>query len=117
MKRKPHVAHIELLPHLRKWIVHCDQCGQVGIGQDAEIDAILIAERHTAVGGSRVMRKILAALFGLAVLATATPALAANTSNPHPGWQHNPRNPHYRPPVTTCSWVQTATIGSVPHCV
>ncbi len=52
MKRKPHVAHIELLPHLRKWLVHCDQCGQVGIGQDAEIDAILLAERHTAVGGS-----------------------------------------------------------------
>ncbi len=63
------------------------------------------------------MRKILATVFGLAVLATATPALAANTSNPHPGWQHNPHNPHYRPPITSCSWVQTATIGSAPHCV
>ena len=65
------------------------------------------------------MRKILATMFGLAVLATATPAVAAN-SNPHPGWQHNPRNPHYVKPVTTvptCSWVQTATIGSAPHCV
>ena len=63
------------------------------------------------------MRKILATVFGLAVLATATPALAANTSNPHPGWQHNPHNPHYRPPITSCLWVQTATIGSAPHCV
>jgi hypothetical protein len=62
------------------------------------------------------MRKIIAALAGLAVLSLATPALAAN-GNPHPGWQRNPHNPHYRPPAVTCSWVQTATIGSAPHLV
>ncbi len=87
------------------------------------------------------MRKILATVFGLAVLATATPAGAAN-SNPHPGWQHNPRNPHYvkvvtpvfhpifpgADPVPTpvykppfggpmCTWVIGAAIGDVPHCV
>jgi hypothetical protein len=69
------------------------------------------------------MRKIAATLFGLAVLATATPALAANTSHPHPGWQHNPRNPHYVKPVwpvktvPTCTWVIANSIGSVPRCV
>jgi hypothetical protein len=71
------------------------------------------------------MRKIAATLFGLAVFTLTTPAMAANAASaghPHPGWQHNPRNPHYvklvKPPVTpTCEWVQTGTIGSVPHCV
>ena len=56
------------------------------------------------------MRRILAAVFGLAVLATATPASAAAV-HAHP-WP--PRNRHC---VQTCSWVQTATIGSVPHLV
>jgi hypothetical protein len=46
-------------------------------------------------------------------------ALSAQT---HPGWQHNPHNPHYvpltRPSSTaTCTGVQTGTIGSQPHCV
>ncbi len=66
------------------------------------------------------MKRTIAALFGLAVLATASPALAANTSHPHPGWQHNPRNPHYVWPVKTvptCSWVIGNAIGDVPHCV
>ncbi len=65
------------------------------------------------------MKRTIAALFGLVVLATATPAVAAN-SNPHPGWQHNPRNPHYVWPVKTvptCSWVIGNAIGDVPHCV
>ncbi len=64
------------------------------------------------------MRKILAAVFGLAVLATATPAAAA----PHHPRPCPPRNKHCRPvkspqPSTACSWVQTATIGAAPHCV
>ena len=62
------------------------------------------------------MKRTIAALFGLAVLATATPASA----HTHPGWQHNPRNPHYVWPVKTvptCSWVIGNAIGDVPHCV
>ncbi len=64
------------------------------------------------------MKRILAALAGAVILATATPALAAN-SNPHPGWQHNPRNPHYVKPVPAhcLSWVLGAGIGDVPVCV
>jgi hypothetical protein len=65
-------------------------------------------------------KKILATLIGLAVLSIAAPASA----HTHPGWQHNPRNPHYvkvvptpRPTPTGCTWVQTGTIGSVPHLV
>ncbi len=55
------------------------------------------------------MRKILVTLVGLAVLAAAVPASAATASRPCPL-----RNRHC---VQTCSWVQTATIGSVPHLV
>ena len=62
------------------------------------------------------MKKILATLIGLVVLTAATPAVAAN-SNPHPGWQRNPHNPHYRPPITTCSWVMLNHLGSVPHLI
>jgi len=68
------------------------------------------------------MKRIIAALAGLAVFALAAPAVAAN-SNAHSGWQHNPRNPHYvrllpmPRPTTTCTWVITGTIGSVPHLV
>jgi hypothetical protein len=65
------------------------------------------------------MKKILATLIGLAVLSIAAPASA----HTHPGWQHNPRNPHYvklwRPPVPspTCTWVISGAVGSVPRCV
>jgi len=68
------------------------------------------------------MKRTIAALAGLAVFTLATPAVAAN-SNPHPGWQHNPRNPHYvrlwRPPVPppTCTWVIGNAIGDIPRCV
>ncbi len=65
------------------------------------------------------MRKILAAVFGLAVLATATPALAAASGHQRPC---PPRNKHCRPvkppvPPPTCTWVIGAAIGDVPHCV
>jgi hypothetical protein len=72
------------------------------------------------------MKRTIAALAGLAVFTLATPAMAANATSaghPHPGWQHNPRNPHYvrpvRPPVppATCTWVIGGAIGDVPRCV
>jgi hypothetical protein len=72
------------------------------------------------------MRNTIAALAGLAVFTVAAPAMAANATSgghPHPGWQHNPRNPHYvklvRPPVPppTCTWVIGGAIGDVPRCV
>jgi len=47
---------------------------------------------------------------------------AVSITHPHPGWQHNPHNPHYVPltrptPTSTCTLVQTGTIGSLPRCV
>jgi hypothetical protein len=71
-------------------------------------------------------RTIIAALAGLAVFTLATPAMAANATSaghPHPGWQHNPRNPHYvklvRPPAPNpgCTWVIGGAVGDVPRCV
>jgi hypothetical protein len=63
------------------------------------------------------MKKIIAALFGLVVLATAAPAVAVN-SNPHPGWQHNPRNPHYVKPTPHCAeWAMLNQLGSPAVCI
>jgi hypothetical protein len=63
------------------------------------------------------MKKLAAALFGLAVLATATPAAAQSHTHPCP-----PRNPHCRPvkppqPPAGCTWVIGGAIGDTPRCV
>ena len=44
--------------------------------------------------------------------------MAAN-SNPHPGWQHNPRNPHYVKPVAPhcAEWVMLNRLGSPAVCI
>jgi hypothetical protein len=70
------------------------------------------------------MKRLIAVLAGLAAFTLAAPALAAN-SHAHPGWQHNPRNPHYvkvvplRPgPTGTClEWVINNKLGDPPVCV
>ena len=46
-----HFATVDLLPYLRKWIVQCTLCGQVGIAHDHEADAWAIAERHNEIQG------------------------------------------------------------------
>lgn len=46
-----HATHVEALPRVGKWQVHCDQCGRVGLPQEYENDAIAIAVRHAEVGG------------------------------------------------------------------
>ena len=52
------------------------------------------------------MKRTIAALFGLAVLATAAPATAAAHERPCP-----PRNKHC---VTTCHWVVLNKLGDPP---
>jgi hypothetical protein len=64
------------------------------------------------------MKRTLAALFGLAVLATASPAVA-QSAHPHPC---PPRNKHCRPvkppvPPAGCTWVIGNAIGDIPRCV
>ncbi len=54
------------------------------------------------------MKRTIAAVFGLAVLATATPALAANSTSQRPC---PPRNKHC---VTTCHWVVLNKLGDPP---
>jgi hypothetical protein len=64
------------------------------------------------------MKRTLAALFGLAVLTTASPAVA-QSGHLHPC---PPRNKHCRPvkppiPPAGCTWVIGGAIGDIPRCV
>lgn len=64
------------------------------------------------------MKATIATLFGLVVLATATPA-AAHTAHQRPC---PPRNPHCRPvkppqPPPSCVWVVGGAVGDSPRCV
>lgn len=46
-----HSCHVEAMPHVGKWQIHCDQCGKVGQPQDYENDAVAIADRHEEING------------------------------------------------------------------
>lgn len=50
MERTEHTTHVAQL-NTKKWRVYCDECGQVGVPEEYEADALAIASRHEEVGG------------------------------------------------------------------